>query len=59
MSEPVSLTGQRGAGVSGVSVPSHKTACPNSNNPHGHSESCPCRASQQVPYMEPGYEFDE
>lgn len=28
----------------GSEPPSHKTRCPNSNNPFGHSESCPCRA---------------
>lgn len=54
--EPVSFSGQSGAGLYGAPPPTHKTACPNSNNPFGHSESCPCgwarRPSQTVPYEE-------
>lgn len=49
----------RGAGYYGGDGPTHKTSCPNSNNPHGHSRDCACgwwareqaeRASQSVPY---------
>ena len=49
--------GNVGAGLYGVPAPSHKTACPQSNNPFGHSDACPCRvrASQQAPYAEPTY----
>lgn len=43
----------RGAGEYGRDAPTHKTACVQSNNPFGHSESCLCRASQSVPYQEP------
>lgn len=52
---------RHGAGLYGVDGGSHKTACAQSNNPYGHSDSCPCRASQSVPYMEQesGYEYDE
>ena len=49
--------GNVGAGLYGVPAPTHKTACPQSNNPFGHSDARPCRvrASQQVPYAEPTY----
>lgn len=42
----------RGAGSYRDTEPKHKTVCPNSNNPYGHSMACPCRvrASQAVPY---------
>ena len=32
----------RGAGVYGAPASTHKTACPNSNNPNGHNPGCPC-----------------
>ena len=49
--------GNMGAGLYGAPAPTHVTSCVNSNNPHGHSDQCPCRvrASQQVPYEEPTY----
>lgn len=46
-------------GLFGVPEKSHKTDCPQSNNPFGHSRECPCdwwareRASQTVPYLPP------
>ena len=50
-STPVSFTGSTGAGLYGVTVPTHKTACVNSNNPFGHSSECPCRRkAQSVPH---------
>lgn len=44
-----------GAGKYGAPEPMHKTRCPNSNNPFGHSKECACgwwlaRPSQTVPY---------
>lgn len=46
--EPVKLTGHTGAGFYGGAAPSHKTGCPNSNNPFGHSPDCPCRTPEPV-----------
>lgn len=37
-------------GVYGVETPSHKTVCPNSNNPFGHSSECACQ-EQVKPVM--------
>lgn len=31
----------KGAGLYGAPAPTHKTRCPNSNNPFGHSTECP------------------
>lgn len=53
---PIAGLVNKGAGIYGYPAPSHVTKCVNSNNPYGHSPSCPClalRASQSVPYLEP------
>lgn len=56
--EPARFTGHTGAGLYGGPAPTHKTACPQSNNPYGHSVECSCgwarvRAAQTVPYYPP------
>lgn len=48
MTDPASFTGTTGAGLYGAPPPTHKTRCANSNNPFGHSSSCPCRRAETV-----------
>lgn len=54
------LGGTVGDNLYGGTAPSHKTKCPQSNNPYGHSEECGCRtivrASQIIPYADHPYE---
>lgn len=59
--DAISTEGKHGAGLYGAPPPSHKTKCPHSNNPHGHSKECRCghvtaRASQIIPYADHPYE---
>ena len=55
--DAISTEGKHGAGVYGAPAKSHKTRCPQSNNPFGHHPECACRQaarpSQVVPYTEP------
>lgn len=49
MLDPLIRNVNIGAGLYGGPAPSHKTTCPNSNNPWGHSESCPCGWAKPAP----------
>ena len=54
MSEYTGYQG-KGSGLYGAPGPTHKTACPQSNNPNGHNWECACgwyRASQVTPYID-------
>lgn len=42
----------KGAGLYGAPAPTHKTKCPNSNNPHGHSDQCPCRTAPVADHVD-------
>ncbi|MFF8817310.1 hypothetical protein ACF07D_04830 [Leucobacter sp. NPDC015123] len=62
--DAISTEGKHGAGLYGAPPPSHKTKCPQSNNPFGHHPDCKCgwaareRPSQVIPYAEPDLEAD-
>lgn len=45
-----------GAGYYGAPAPSHVTRCVNSNNPFGHSDSCPCKTDPESWVPVRGYE---